>query len=358
MPPNFPRKYLTLGLALFVGLFAALWIGRKPAPSSPQPSKPVARVISSADRINYLLASSKWILSKQELVVSESVDKKEVIASCRSLMNELKALAFDDEKVPDDFKKTYLRWVAANEEGIDLLEQVPDIRNTMEVLGWAAKAGWNYAFDAGDPQKDLKARSEHLAVEMRQSLSSMDQIAVGHGARTDWDTLPKVMTVVEGGFAEKAGVRPGDFFFVLDGVKLFRSLPSTADGKPRKATFLTRNGMVEMEIPSGARFGVEHDTVCNQPPVVIRLDPFAIYSGYYVTVISCSQNLYLEQVVVTYSDANGRSRSQAAGSLAAKGFHELDPSKIDWTVGKGQTITVSAKDYCGRVFEVSRMIKK
>ena len=355
-------------------LVAAVGCNDDPPPggwkSVPTTLAPAAKIVQKeleptpADRINYFLAVSKWLEREQERRASESVDKKEILASCRACLRETKERAFDESELPADFRQAFLRVVAAGEEAVDIVELLPDAQNPGEVLTFGIQAGWNYVFGAGDPLKDVKERANRLGNEARKALADLDAVGIRYGARTDWQAMPRVIEVVPGGQAARLGIKPDDFLFSYDGTKLYRRLhfdlvqQAKSQGKAEvEVKFLTPRGVVRGSIPTDELIGVRVDTTCAQPPVMVRLLPFNFSSGFYVFVINSSQDTALDDVVVRYTDAGGHSRQQPVGSLAAKGMRTVDPSEIDYRVEKGETITVEARGFVGRDFSTSKMIK-
>jgi hypothetical protein len=94
-----------------------------------------------------------------------------------------------------------------------------------------------------------------------------------------------------------------------------------------------------------------------QPPVQVTLSPFLIFDGYYVEVKNTSTSSALANVTVTYRDANGNTKSQSVGPLKPGETKTLDPSVVNWTVAKHETISVSTNgNYVPKVLETNALI--
>jgi serine/threonine protein kinase len=332
------------------------------APSPPVPPTPPP--ITPADRINYFFALWKWHICDQESHFSGAADKKEMLGFARSEIKEMRETLFDQAELPVEFRQAFLRLIACADESIALLDQMPDVTKPGEVASFVARGAWNYLFKSGAPEKELKARSEHLQTETSEAMRNLDKIGTQFGARTDWDAMPRVAEVLPDGLAAKLGVQPGDFLFTYDGTKLFRRLhfdlvdKAKSEGKAKvEAQFLTRKGVIATSVDPRTLLGVRIDNVCNQIPALVRLIPFPISRGYYVIVVNGSQNQPLSGVSIHYTDGSGHSSDQFVGTLSATEAKQIDPDDIKWRVATGQTITVKANGLSGRDFLTSKMIK-
>lgn len=330
---------------------------------SPTTATPVAR--SSAEgSINYFLAVRKWNEMEQSRRVSETIDKREAIASVRAMLKETRQAVFDQPDLQSDFREAYLKVIGCQDEAVSLLEQFPNVEDPAAMLGFGLQAIWAYVFKAGDPLKELKERAARLNTEARQAASNLDAIAVRHGARTDWEAMPRVAEVIPNSFAAKLGVKKEDFLFSYDGTKLFNRLhfgvleQARAEGKQRaEVRFLTPRGILTGTIDVGQLMGIKLDTTCAQPPILVRLQPYALFSGYYVRVLNASPDKAMENVVVRYTNGLGLTREQRIGSVGANTLEVVDPDKVGWRIAKGQTISVNAQGYAERSFSTDRMIK-
>jgi len=81
--------------------------------------------------------------------------------------------------------------------------------------------------------------------------------------------------------------------------------------------FLTPRGVLSTAVDPGELLGVTIDTICNQPPVLIRLQPFAFGGGYFVHVTNISADKTLNDVVLEYADSNGV-KAVALGNLPGR----------------------------------------
>jgi hypothetical protein len=352
-----PRSHIMYPL---VALLALTWPAVAPAPSKAAEGT----AVTTAERINYFLAVQKWQEREQERRISESANKAQVLASARSSFREIRELVFDTEALPADFKEAFLRSISSQEEAIDLLEQLPDLENPWAILGFGLNLGKDYVFKNKDTLTSLKERAERIVSDAKEAAKVVDSVAIRHGARSDWQAMPRVREVIAGGHADRLGIKKGDFLFSYDGTKLFRRLHNDLVDKAKEDhktevewAFLTPHGILRTTLSTSEIVGVKIDTTCAQPPVAIKLIPYAISSGYYVNVINVSQDINLEEVVVRYIDANGKDREQRFDMLAAKSPKLLDPSEVKWRIAKGESIAVKAKGYVERHFETTRMIK-
>jgi class 3 adenylate cyclase len=348
------RRIAGLGIALGGIVILAVVLAYREAPVAPAAPRVEKRQPTPADRINHLMARSKWLMLQRETVVSETPNKKAATGALRGVMRELRGIAFDDPLLPEDFREAYLRWVGSNEKALDLAEQFPDLRDSWQLVGFALRIGWDAMSNSSGP--GLKDQVAQWNETMRADLTALDQVAARHGARTDWEALPRVEEVIAGGPAEMAGVRVGDFFWSIDGAALFRKVPA-ADEAARAGIFLSPDGPIEVDADAGGTFGVVLDTLCNQPPVVVHLIPFAILDGFHVQVTNTSQDLRLENIVVTYHMPGVGTKEQTLGALAPLEGKSIDPSKIDWMVAPTQTLSIRADGHMPRDFEVSKMIE-
>ena len=348
-----PRKAAWITGSLAICIILALLMPSNEPPLPPPATASVLQRPTPADRINYVMASSKWMILSQETVASETPNKKAATGAVRGMMRELRGIVFDDPLLPEEFREAYLQWVGSNERAIDLMEEFPDMTDSWELIGFAVRVGW----DAVTDSPGLKERMNDLNEKMRHDLTVLDQVAARHGARTDWEALPKILEVIKGSPAENAGIRAGDYFFSVNGTPLYRKLPPNTTGQARSGVFLSRDGMVKVNVAADEMFGVVYDTLCNEPPVIIRLIPFAIFDGYHVVLTNCSQDRSLGNVVVNFSTPDGKSKEQKLGALASMEAKSLDPSKVDWKVKPGQFITITAEGFSPRTLKTSKMIE-
>lgn len=366
-------KMLLTAISLSVGSVAVLaQLANVGQPSSPPNAAPTSAPVvlsnesgpTAADRINYFLAIQKWYEREQERRVAETANKPAVMASLRSSLREIRELAFDTDDLPPDFRQAFLRVLSCSDEAVNILEQVPDLEDPWAIVGFGVNLGKDYLFGSKDALTALKERAERLAREARDANAAMDDVAIRHGARTDWQAMPRVVQVVPGSHAARLGVRSGDFFFTYEDAKLFRRLHhellkrAKGQGKSEiEVRFLTPHGVCRANLPIEQPIGVQIDTACAQPPVVVKLEPYLFSEGFYVHVINCSADTNLDGVSVRYIDVQGKSREQPVGSLMAKARQRIDPHAVNWRVEKGETIAVGANGFVERLFNTSLMVK-
>jgi hypothetical protein len=93
-----------------------------------------------------------------------------------------------------------------------------------------------------------------------------------------------------------------------------------------------------------------------QPPVEVTLTPFLVFNGYYVNIINMSPSATITGVQVTYTSASGNSVTQDVGTLQPRQAVVLDPSTINWTVVKNESISVSASNYVPKTLSTNVLI--
>jgi len=94
-----------------------------------------------------------------------------------------------------------------------------------------------------------------------------------------------------------------------------------------------------------------------QPPVEASLAPFPDFKGYYVKLLNTSDSATISGIKVTYTSASGDSVTYDFGMLPAGQSVTLDPSDVNWTVERGQTISVSASGYLSKSLDTDVLIK-
>jgi len=310
----------------------------------------------TAEIINYFLVRSRWTTARMEREMGEAKDLNNALAKARRLTNELKSQMFDSKGLPPEFRQAYLEYLQNTNEVLDFVASVP--QDGVGLVGF----GLANLLDSGKTAEQLRQKGEAVAARVRKSTAAMEQIASRLGARTDWETLPRIEQVTAGSHAERVGLRPGDFLYTIAGEKLFRRVPkdvlqTAANGrKSIVVEALSDTGLKKFEIPAGEPIDVDLDLTGAEPTVMVRLASFAFFQGYYVNVVNYSNDADLEDVTVEFRDSTGGVRSQFIGILRAKTSHRLDPSTISWTVARGQTINILARGRVPRVYPTDRLI--
>jgi hypothetical protein len=310
----------------------------------------------TAEKLNFFLALQKWNELKMERDLGETTDIQSVLGVAQSRLNEIRQSIFDHGDLPEDFRTSYIQLLRHQEGELTYWQTILSNQFTAAVEVFKILT-------------DTKVREDYMAraKALKDEYAAIELIAARYGARTDWQPLPRVTKVLPGSIAEKMGIRPGDFFFSYNNVKLYRKLPNPlidktkADRVPEvEVAFLDPQRMLKQTIPGGTLVGVQIDTSSAEPPITVRLIGFAVYDGYYVQVVNLSQDTVTKNVAVSYTDSQGQlfHLAQSAGSLQPLANTLLDPSKIEFTVAPNQRITVQADGYEPRVFDTNSLIRK